>query len=108
MRLYSLLETNIDIDQFLKSIHRYVQLAIHVKGYMSAKHNRFHREIVEVCEFYVTSENEAKTNILYKKNLDGKVVLNNPSQYLIDYFGSQGITLTKDYFLPENDVIEVL
>ncbi len=108
MRLYSLLETNIDIDQFLKSIHRYVQLAIHVKGYMSAKHNRFQREIVEVCEFYVTSENEAKTNILYKKNLDGKVVLNNPSQYLIDYFGSQGITLTKDYFLPENDVIEVL
>ena len=31
-RLYSLLESNIDLEQFLRSIHRYVQLGVHVKG----------------------------------------------------------------------------
>ena len=102
MRLYSLLESNIDIDQFLKSIHRYVQLAVHVKGYMSEKHKRFQREIVEVCEFYVTEDNEAKANILYKKNLDGKVAINTPSKYLIDYLGSQGVTLDKNLFVESN------
>ena len=31
-RLYSLLESSIDMDQFLRSIHRYVQLGVHIKG----------------------------------------------------------------------------
>ena len=72
MRLYSLLENSQDIDQFLKSIHRYVQLGVHVKGYMSKELGRFQREIIEVVEFYVDENNEAKSNIIFKKSLDGK------------------------------------
>ena len=48
MRLYSLLESNQDVGQFLSTIHRYVQLAICVKGYMSKELGRFQREIMEV------------------------------------------------------------
>ena len=32
MRLYSLLETNLDVEQFLKTMHRYIHLVNHVKG----------------------------------------------------------------------------
>ena len=108
MRLYSLLETNIDIDQFLKSIHRYVQLAIHVKGYMSSKHERFQREIVEVCEFYVTDDNEAKANILFKKNMDGTMHFKNPSKHLLEYLNSQGIQIDSDLFVNEKEERETI
>lgn len=98
MRLYSLLENNIDIDQFLKSIHRYVQIAVHVKGYYSKERERFQREIVEICEFYVDENNNAKDNIIYKKNLDGNFCLKNPSKYLIEYLASQGTELDNNLF----------
>ena len=98
MRMYSLLETNQDIDQFLKSIHRYVQLAVHVKGYMSKELGRFQREIVEVCEFYVDDDNIAGANVIYKKSLDGKFAFNNPTKCLKDYLGSQGVILKEDLF----------
>ncbi len=106
MRMYSLLETNQDIDQFLKSIHRYVQLAIHVKGYMSKELGRFQREIVEVCEFYVDEENVAGANVIYKKNLDGNITFNNPSKYLKDYLGSQGVTLKDNYFVVPSEAAQ--
>ena len=64
MRLYSLLETNLDVDQFLKTMHRYIHLGVHIKGYMSKKYGRFQREIVEVAEFYVDKDNKACTNVL--------------------------------------------
>ena len=102
MRMYSLLESNLDIDQFLKSIHRYVQIGIHVKGYMSAELQRFQREIVEVCEFYVDEDNEARTNILYKKNLDGTITFNNPSKYIRQTLGAQGIILKDKLFVDED------
>ena len=35
MRMYSLLEGSQDIEQYLSSIHRYVQIGIYVKGYYS-------------------------------------------------------------------------
>ena len=101
MRMYSLLESNQDIDQFLKSIHRYVQIAIHVKGYLSKELGRFQREIVEVCEFYVDEENEAKANVIYKKFLDGRVTFNNPTKYLKDYLGSQGVVIKDNMFVEE-------
>ena len=103
MRLYSLLENSQDIDQFLKSIHRYVQIGIHVKGYMSKELGRFQREIIEVVEFYVDENNEAKANVIFKKSLDGKFAFKNPSKYLIDYLGVQGVSLPEDYFVKEND-----
>jgi pilus assembly protein CpaF len=101
MRMYSLLESNQDIDQFLKSIHRYVQIGIHVKGYMSKELGRFQREIVEVCEFYVSDDNKACTNIIYKKDLDGKVAYNEPTSHLHEYLGSQGVILPEGIFAAE-------
>ncbi|MBE6156168.1 MAG: CpaF family protein [Firmicutes bacterium] len=107
MRMYSLLETNQDIEQFLKSIHRYVQLAVHVKGYMSKELGRFQREIVEVCEFYVDDDNQAGSNVIYKKNLDGKLLFNEPSKYLKDYLGSQGVNLKENIFGENTEVEEI-
>ena len=95
-RLYSLLESNIDLEQFLRSIHRYVQLGIHVKGYYSKERQKFHREIAEVTEFYVDEDNNPKSNIIYKKTPDGKVILRNPTKYLLGYFESQGLIMQPD------------
>lgn len=96
MRMYSLLESNLDIDQFLKSIYRYVQIGIHVKGYFSKELNRFQREIVEVCEFYVDKDNNAKHNLIFQKGLDGTYTFNNPTEYLRSYLGAQGVVLDED------------
>lgn len=106
MRLYSLLETNLDVDQFLKTMHRYIHLGVHVKGYMSKKYGRFQREIVEVCEFYVDENNNAKTNILYTKNMDGTEVYHNPSKHLLNYLSAQGIDLPEETFIREKDVLK--
>ncbi len=106
MRLYSLLESNLDVDQFLKSIHRYIHLGVHVKGYMSKKYGRFQREIVEVCEFYVDDDNNAKTNVLYTKTMDGTEVYHNPSKYLLDYLDAQGIYLPRETFVKEDSVLK--
>lgn len=95
-RMYSLLETNQDIDQFLKSIYRYVQLGIYVRGYQDKATQKFIREIAEVTEFYVTKDNDAKYNVLYRKGADGKVIRNNPSEYLIDYLETQGVVLSEE------------
>ena len=100
-RLYSLLESNLDLEQFLRSIHRYVQLGVHVKGYYSKEKQKFHREIAEVTEFYVTEDNEAKSNTIYKKTPDGKVTLRNPSKYLLGYLESQGVIMQPDILVKE-------
>ncbi len=102
MRLYSLLESNIDVEQFLNTIHRYVQLGIHVKGYMSKELGRFQREIIEVTEFFVDDDNKACSNVIFKKSLDGKFSFNNPSKYLIDYLGVQGVDISPNYFVNED------
>ena len=94
-RMYSLLETSQDIDQFLKSIYRYIQLGVYIRGYTDKTTHKFVREIGEVTEFYVTENNEAKYNIIYRKAPDGTVIRNNPSKYLVDYLEVQGV------FLPE-------
>lgn len=98
MRMYSLLEGDQDIEQFLGSIHRYVQLGVHVKGYMSRKYNRFQREIMEVCEFYVDDDNKPQKNIIYKKLMDGSYVMKNPTKYLLEYLSIQGVNLPADTF----------
>lgn len=95
-RMYSLLETNQDIEQFLKSIYRYIQIGVYIRGYQDKKTKHFVREIAEVTEFYVTKDNEAVYNEIYKKSTTGKVVRRKPSQYLIDYLDAQGITLNPD------------
>ena len=97
MRMYALLEGSQDIEQYLSSIHRYVQIGIYVKGYYSRALDRFQREIMEICEFYVDDETNApKTNILYSKTLDGKVTLRNPTKKLIDYLAIGNVYFETD------------
>ena len=98
MRMYSLMESSQDIEQFLSSIHRYVQIGVYVKGYFSNELNRFQREIFEVCEFYVNEKNHAKKNIIYKKFMNGKYQIQNPTKYLLDYLSIQGVVLPDDTF----------
>lgn len=107
MRLYSLLESSQDIDQFVKGMHRYIQLGIHVKGFYSKKYNRFQREITQVVEFYVDDEtNEAKVNVLYARDLMENEVYNNPTSHLIDYLASQGVLMQEDPFIPKESVLQ--
>ena len=104
MRMYSLLETNQDVDQFVKTIHRYVQLGVMIRGYQSKQSGKFVREIGEVCEFYVDDKtNEAKCNSIYKKGIDGKVFRNNPTKYLLDYLSAQGVIVEPDAIVKEED-----
>ena len=98
MRMYSLIESNIDVEQFVTTIHRYVQIGIYVKGYMSAKLGRFQREIMEICEFYVDDDNKPQVNTIYQKTLDGNFTLNNPTKYLRSYLAIQGVILDEDLF----------
>ena len=98
LRMYSLLETSQEVDQFLTTIHRYVQIGVYVKGYFSKRLNRFQREIIEVCEFYVDDDNKPCTNMIYKKSLDGHFTLHNPTQRLIDYMSIQNVILPEDVF----------
>ncbi|MEG2311422.1 MAG: ATPase, T2SS/T4P/T4SS family [Bacilli bacterium] len=95
-RMYSLLETNQDIEQFLASIHRYIQLGVMVRGYQDKVTKRFVREIAEVTEFYVDANNKAMTNVIYKKDIEGRVSRNQPTKYLVDYLEGQGIILDKN------------
>ncbi len=107
MRLYSLLESSQDIDQFVKGMHRYIQLGIHVKGFFSKKYNRFQREITQVVEFYVDDEtNEAKVNVLYARDLMENEVYNNPTSHLIDYLASQGVMMQEDPFIPKGSELQ--
>jgi pilus assembly protein CpaF len=97
MRMYALLEGSQDIDQYLCSIHRYVQIGIYVKGYYSQVLGRFQREIMEICEFYVDDvTNRPMANILYSKTLDGRVTLRNPTKKLIDYLAIGNVYFETD------------
>lgn len=111
-RMYSLMETDLDVDQFLNTIYRYVQLGVHIKAYYSAKYKKFHREIDEITEFYIDEDNKPVYNIIYQKTMSGKIVKKNPSQHLLDYLAAQNIDISDTSFeTPEdsglslNDVI---
>ena len=103
-RMYSLLETNQDIEQFLKSIYRYIQLGVYIRGYQDKATKQFRREIAEVTEFYVTEDNKAEYNTIYKKTPDGKVIRRNVSKYLLDYLEAQGVNLPKDIVKGDEEV----
>lgn len=107
MRLYSLLESSQDIDQFVKGMHRYIQLGVHVKGFYSAQYQRFQREITQVVEFYVDDEaNQAKVNVIYSRDLAGNETYNNPTSHLIDYLASQGVVMREDPFIPKENAMK--
>lgn len=99
-RMYSLLETNQDIDQFLKSVYRYIQLGIYVRGYQDKETKRFVREIAEVTEFYVTEDNDAVYNTIYRKLSNGRVIKKRPSRNLFEYLEIQGVLLDENLIEP--------
>lgn len=94
-RLYSLLESNIDVEQFMTTIYRYVQLGVHVRARYEKGTGKFLREVCEVTEFYVNEDNKPESNTIYKKNIDGTEIINPPSAHLIDYLEAQGVDLNK-------------
>lgn len=97
-RMYSLLESNIDVEQFMTTIYRYIQLGVHVRARYDKVTGKFLREVCEVCEFYVTEDNKPEYNVIYRKNIDGGEIINSPSPYLVDYLESQGVDLrNKDF-----------
>ena len=99
-RMYSLLETNQDIDQFLKSIYRYIQIGVYIRGYQDRVTKKFIREIAEVTEFYVTKDNKAEYNTIYQKTSDGNVTRREPSSYLYEYLEAQGVNLPRNIIEP--------
>jgi len=101
-RMYSLLETNQDVEQFLASVHRYVQIGICVRGFQDPTTKRFVREICEVTEFYVTEDNKPKSNVLYKKAKTGKIIRRNPTKNLIEYLSAQGIDFPSNFIVNED------
>ena len=90
-RMYSLLESDIDVDQFLNTIYRYIQLGVHIKAYYSKEYGKFHREVDEVVEFYVDENNVPQSHILYQKTFGKAPVQNMPSKYLKEYLENQNI-----------------
>lgn len=111
-RLYSLMETDLDVNQFLNTIYRYVQLGIHIKAYYSKEYGKFHREVDEVTEFYVYDNNEPVAHTIYRKQM-GKEEMVRPSDHLIEYLENQNIdlgniikSLPKEMSYKENNIEE--
>lgn len=92
-RLYSLMETDIDVNQFLSTIYRYVQLGVHIRAYYSKERGKFHREVDEVVEFYVDENNEPQSRIIYQKVFGKDPILRRPSNHLIEYLENQNIDI---------------
>ena len=90
-RMYSLLESDIDVDQFLNTIYRYIQLGVHIRAYYSKEYGKFHREVDEVVEFYVDDDNNPQTRVLYQKTFGRAPVQNMPSKHLKEYLSNQNI-----------------
>ena len=90
-RMYSLLESDIDVDQFLNTIYRYIQLGVHIKAYYSKEYGKFHREVDEVVEFYVDDNNKPQSHILYQKTFGKAPVQNMPTKHLKEYLENQNI-----------------
>lgn len=97
-RMYSLLESNIDVEQFMTTIYRYIQLGVHVRARYDKITGKFMREVCEVCEFFVNENNKPESNIIYRKNIDGTEIINPPSSHLISYLESQGVDLNQEVF----------
>lgn len=89
-RLYSLMETDLDVNQFLNTIYRYIQLGVHIKAFYSKEYGQFHREVDEVCEFYVDDNNVPQSRVIYRKQL-GKMMMCKPSDHLVQYIENQNI-----------------
>ena len=93
-RLYSLMETDLDVNQFLSTIYRYIQLGVHIKAYYSKERGKFHRELDEVCEFYVDDNNVPQSRIIYQKIFGRNPVMRKPSDHLLQFLENQNIDVS--------------
>ena len=93
-RLYSLMETDLYVIQFLSTIYRYIQLGVHIKAYYSKQYGKFHRELDEVTEFYVDDNNKPVSRTIYQKIYGREPVMRKPSDHLIEYLENQNIDVT--------------
>ena len=93
-RLYSLMETDLDVNQFLTTIYRYIQLGVHIKAYYSKKYGKFHRELDEVCEFYVDDNNVPQGRVIYQKIFGSNPTMCKPSKHLQEYLENQNIDVS--------------
>lgn len=91
-RLYSLMETDLDVHQFLTTIYRYIQLGVHIKAFYSKEYGKFHRELDEVAEFYVDDNNVPQSRIIYQKVM-GHTMMCKPSAHMIEYLENQNIDI---------------
>ncbi len=94
-RLYSLMETDLDVNQFLSTIYRYIQLGVHIRAYYSKERGQFHREVDEVTEFYVDENNQPQSRIIYQKLFGKDPILRKPSKHLIEYLENQNIDINE-------------
>ncbi len=94
-RLYSLMETDLDVNQFLTTIYRYIQIGVHIKAYYSKKYGKFHREVDEVVEFYVDEDNKPQTRVIYQKMFGKEPIMRKPSKHLIEYLENQNIDINE-------------
>lgn len=106
-RLYSLMESNVDLGQFLNTIYRYIQLGVHIKAFFSPKYGKFHREIDEVTEFYVDDENNNISNTIYHK-IGDKIIKKAPSEHLLNYLLGQNIKLDTKIVDEEGSAAEIM
>lgn len=105
-RLYSLMETDLDVDQFLTTIYRYVQLGVHIKAYYSKEYGKFHRELDEVVEFYVDENNVPRSHTIYRKIFGKAPIMSKPSPHLMEYLENQNIDISDIVGHLENKSIE--
>ena len=87
------METDLDVNQFLTTIYRYIQLGVHIKAYYSKAYGKFHREVDEVVEFYVDDDNNPQSHTIYRKIYGKKPIINKPSDHLIEYLENQNINI---------------
>ena len=92
-RLYSLMETDLEVGQFLNTIYRYIQIGVHIKAFYSKKYGKFHREVDEVTEFYVDDNNNPVSRTIYRKSFNNQGVMIKPSDHLIEYLENQNINV---------------
>ena len=84
-----------DVNQFLNTIYRYVQLGVHIKAFYSKEYGKFHRELDEVVEFYVDEEtNQPKSRTIYKKPFGKPALTRKPSDHLIQYIENQNVDIS--------------
>lgn len=105
-RLYSLMETDLDVNQFLTTIYRYIQLGVHIKAYYSKERGKFHREVDEVVEFYVDENNKPQSKTIYQKLFGKEPVMHKPSPHLIEYLANQNIDISDITSKIEDDPFE--